>query len=128
MIAQCRRALAWPILANSAHQLPNPNLPINNPAKQKPKKVRFTIFYGVRLLSRQFAFVCYETYQCLSYSAFNCNFEGKKWLNPKFLEEFVRVGLFPVCPEVLGGLSVPRVPAEVWVAMGWMCWRVGRGL
>ena len=43
----------------------------------------------------------------------NCNFEGKNWLNPKLLEEFAKGGLFPVCPEVLGGLPVPRVPAEI---------------
>jgi len=43
----------------------------------------------------------------------NCNFEGKNWLNPKLLEEFLKGDLFPVCPEVLGGLLVPRVPAEI---------------
>ena len=43
----------------------------------------------------------------------NCNFEGKNWLNPTLLEEFAKGDLFPVCPEVLEGLSVPRVPAEI---------------
>ena len=43
----------------------------------------------------------------------NCNFEGKNWLNPKVFEEFTKGGLFPVCPEVLGGLPIPRVPAEI---------------
>ena len=43
----------------------------------------------------------------------DCNFEGKNWLNPKLSEAFAKDGLFPVCPEVLGGLSVPRVPAEI---------------
>lgn len=43
----------------------------------------------------------------------NCNFEGKNWLNPEVLDEFKKGGLFPVCPEVFGGLSVPRVPAEI---------------
>ncbi len=42
-----------------------------------------------------------------------CNFEGKSWLDPKVLEEFKKGGLFPVCPEVLGGLPIPRVPAEI---------------
>ncbi|MCW4009865.1 MAG: DUF523 domain-containing protein [Candidatus Bathyarchaeota archaeon] len=42
-----------------------------------------------------------------------CNFEGKNWKNPKLLEEFLSGDLFPVCPEVMGGLSVPRVPAEI---------------
>ncbi len=43
----------------------------------------------------------------------NCNFEAKNWLNPKLVEEFQKGNLFPVCPEVFGGLSVPRVPAEI---------------
>jgi uncharacterized protein YbbK (DUF523 family) len=43
----------------------------------------------------------------------NCNFEGKNWLNPKLFEAFKNGDLFPVCPEVLGGLSVPRIPAEI---------------
>jgi uncharacterized protein YbbK (DUF523 family) len=43
----------------------------------------------------------------------NCNFEGKNWLNPKLLEEFRKGDLFPICPEVLGGLPVPRTPAEI---------------
>ena len=43
----------------------------------------------------------------------NCNFEGKNWLNPKMFEEFSKGNLFPVCPEVLGGLPIPRVPAEI---------------
>jgi uncharacterized protein YbbK (DUF523 family) len=43
----------------------------------------------------------------------NCNFEGKNWLNPKLFEEFTKGNLFPVCPEVLGGLPIPRVPAEI---------------
>jgi uncharacterized protein YbbK (DUF523 family) len=43
----------------------------------------------------------------------NCNFERKNWLNPKLLEEFKKGSLFPVCPEVLGGLPVPRTPAEI---------------
>jgi len=43
----------------------------------------------------------------------NCNFEAKNWLNSELFEEFVKGGLFPVCPEVLSGLSIPRVPAEI---------------
>jgi uncharacterized protein YbbK (DUF523 family) len=43
----------------------------------------------------------------------NCNFKGQNWLNPQLLEEFAKGGLFPVCPEVLGGLPIPRVPAEI---------------
>ncbi|MGD6933233.1 MAG: DUF523 domain-containing protein [Candidatus Bathyarchaeia archaeon] len=43
----------------------------------------------------------------------NCNFEAKNWLNSRLLEEFQKGNMFPVCPEVQGGLSVPRVPAEI---------------
>ncbi len=43
----------------------------------------------------------------------NCNFEGKNWQNQQLQEEFLKGELFPVCPEVLGGLSVPRVPSEI---------------
>lgn len=43
----------------------------------------------------------------------NCNFEGKNYLNLQLNEEFALRDLFPVCPEVLGGLPVPRVPAEI---------------
>jgi len=42
-----------------------------------------------------------------------CNYEAKSGLNPKLLKEFEKGKLFPVCPEVFGGLSVPRVPAEI---------------
>jgi uncharacterized protein YbbK (DUF523 family) len=43
----------------------------------------------------------------------SCNFEGASWPHPGLLEEFRKGGLFPVCPEVLGGLPVPRTPAEI---------------
>jgi uncharacterized protein YbbK (DUF523 family) len=43
----------------------------------------------------------------------NCNFEAKNWLNPELLKAFKKGDLFPVCPEVLGGLPAPRVPAEI---------------
>ena len=29
------------------------------------------------------------------------------------LEEFAKGELFPICPEVLGGLSIPREPSEI---------------
>lgn len=43
----------------------------------------------------------------------NCNFEAKNWFNPKVFEELKEGCLFPVCPEVFGGLPVPRMPAEI---------------
>jgi uncharacterized protein YbbK (DUF523 family) len=48
----------------------------------------------------------------------NCNFEGKNWLQPELLKEFKEGNLFPVCPEVLGGLTVPRVPSEIQAGAG----------
>jgi uncharacterized protein YbbK (DUF523 family) len=43
----------------------------------------------------------------------NCNFEGKNWKQTELLEEFKKGNLFPICPEVMGGLPIPRVPAEI---------------
>jgi len=43
----------------------------------------------------------------------NCNFKAENWLNPELLEEFKKGNLFPICPEVQGGLPVPRVPSEI---------------
>lgn len=43
----------------------------------------------------------------------NCNFKAENWLKPELLEEFKKGGLFPICPEVQGGLTVPRVPSEI---------------
>jgi uncharacterized protein YbbK (DUF523 family) len=43
----------------------------------------------------------------------NCNFEGKNWKKAALFEEFKKGNLLPICPEVMGGLSIPRVPAEI---------------
>ena len=42
-----------------------------------------------------------------------CNYAGGSWKLPGLVEEFGSGGLFPLCPEVLGGLPVPRTPAEI---------------
>ncbi len=42
-----------------------------------------------------------------------CNYAGSSWALPQLLEEFKRGELFPACPEVLGGLPIPRPPAEI---------------
>ena len=34
------------------------------------------------------------------------------------MADFVKGDLFPVCPEVLGGLSVPRSPSEIVAGIG----------
>lgn len=42
-----------------------------------------------------------------------CRFNGKSSRDPK-VEELVRMRkAVPVCPEVLGGLSIPRQPVEI---------------
>ena len=43
----------------------------------------------------------------------NCKYDGKNNLHPKLKERVIRGELLPVCPEVLGGLSIPRVPCEI---------------
>lgn len=42
-----------------------------------------------------------------------CNWEGKAKTHPKIIAMFKRGEAIPVCPEQLGGLSTPRVPAEM---------------
>ena len=43
----------------------------------------------------------------------NCKYNGGNNLNPELLRLLSGHTLIPVCPEVLGGLPVPRTPAEI---------------
>lgn len=43
----------------------------------------------------------------------NCKYNGGNNLNEKVLEFVKGHEVIPVCPEVLGGLSTPRIPAEI---------------
>lgn len=45
----------------------------------------------------------------------NCKYSGGNNLSPRVLEWLRETGCeaVPVCPEVLGGLPVPRTPAEI---------------
>ena len=43
----------------------------------------------------------------------NCKYNGGNNLNPELLRLLSGHTVVPVCPEVLGGLPVPRVPAEI---------------
>lgn len=43
----------------------------------------------------------------------NCKYNGENNLNPIFLEMLNKGEAVPICPEQLGGLSTPRVPAEI---------------
>lgn len=42
-----------------------------------------------------------------------CRYNGGHSLDPVLVECLKRVKVIPVCPEVLGGLSVPREPSEI---------------
>jgi uncharacterized protein YbbK (DUF523 family) len=41
-----------------------------------------------------------------------CNYKGGCKTNAKLLAEYEKGGLYPICPEVMGGLEIPRHPAE----------------
>jgi len=41
-----------------------------------------------------------------------CRYDGKSKRNKKIIQLSKKVVLIPVCPEQLGGLPTPRVPAE----------------
>ncbi|WP_300328125.1 DUF523 domain-containing protein [Fusobacterium sp.] len=43
----------------------------------------------------------------------NCKYNGKNNLEPIFLQLLNEGKLVPICPEQLGGLKTPRVPAEI---------------
>ena len=43
----------------------------------------------------------------------NCKYNGGNNLNPELLRLLSEHTVIPVCPEVLGGLPVPRIPAEI---------------
>ena len=46
---------------------------------------------------------------CLGY---NCKYNGKNNYNSKIVELLKEHEVVPVCPEMLGGLSCPRIPCE----------------
>ncbi len=43
----------------------------------------------------------------------NCKYNGGNNRNEKLLRLLSGHSVIPVCPEVLGGLSTPRIPAEI---------------
>jgi uncharacterized protein YbbK (DUF523 family) len=43
----------------------------------------------------------------------NCRYDGDNNYNEKLYEMFKESLLYPVCPEVLGGLEIPREPCEI---------------
>lgn len=43
----------------------------------------------------------------------NCRYDGKNCLNNDILLLKGKCNLIPICPEQMGGLATPRVPAEI---------------
>ena len=43
----------------------------------------------------------------------NCRYDGDNNYNKRLFEYFEESLLYPVCPEVMGGLSIPRKPCEI---------------
>ncbi len=43
----------------------------------------------------------------------NCKYNGGNNLRPELIRLLSGHTVIPVCPEVLGGLAVPRIPAEI---------------
>ena len=43
----------------------------------------------------------------------NCKYNGGNNRNPELLRLLSGHTVIPVCPEVLGGLPTPRIPAEI---------------
>ena len=43
----------------------------------------------------------------------NCKYNGKNNKNDKVLEYIKDKYVIPICPEVFGGLSTPRIPSEI---------------
>lgn len=43
----------------------------------------------------------------------NCRYDGDNKYNQRLFEYFEESLLYPVCPEVMGGLSIPRKPCEI---------------
>ncbi|SHH24451.1 DUF523 domain-containing protein [Tepidibacter thalassicus] len=43
----------------------------------------------------------------------NCKYNGKNNENEKLIDYLRDKNIIPICPEQLGGLSTPRIPAEI---------------
>ncbi len=43
----------------------------------------------------------------------NCKYDGTNSLTPDIISKFEKEGIVPVCPEQLGGLTTPRMAAEI---------------
>lgn len=52
----------------------------------------------------------YAVSACLA--GFRCRYDGKYQGNPLIESLFSKGYVLPVCPEVLGGMTIPRIPCE----------------
>ena len=43
----------------------------------------------------------------------NCKYDGNNNKNDKVLEYIKDKEVIPICPEIMGGLSTPRIPSEI---------------
>ena len=43
----------------------------------------------------------------------NCKYNGKNNKNEKVLDYIKNKHVIPICPEVFGGLTIPRLPSEI---------------
>ena len=43
----------------------------------------------------------------------SCNYRGESSYNEEVFEEFKTGNMYPICPEILGGLPTPRAAAEI---------------
>jgi uncharacterized protein YbbK (DUF523 family) len=48
----------------------------------------------------------------------NCKYNGKSNLKHSFMELLQEGDVIPICPEQLGGLTTPRLPAEIKAGSG----------
>ena len=53
----------------------------------------------------------------------DCKYNGKNNKNDKIIELLKDHELIPVCPEILGGLPTPRIPAEIYRKRWQRCYK-----
>lgn len=57
-----------------------------------------------------------------------CRYNGKGYHFPSLVESLSGYSVIPVCPEILGGLPVPRPPCELKGGDGELVWQAQAGV
>jgi len=57
-----------------------------------------------------------------------CRYDGKGYLLPSLVTSLQGYKVLPICPEVMGGLSVPRPPCEIKGGDGMKVWQGTAGV